>query len=197
MMGIGGGTLAVPTLNLCGYPIHRAVGTAAFFGMFISIPGTVGYLLAEPPAACRGRPSAYVSLSGLAVIVPGLDVHRDAGRARRARAVTAPAVAGLRRVPADRRGRGCSSARWPESARPARRRAARAARARPRTRRRSAAPVSRNRETQQVARSRSTCGTVSCRPRRARAPCLRRNDRLPVGSNRGRRPASAASSCAT
>jgi uncharacterized membrane protein YfcA len=25
VMGIGGGTLAVPTLNLCGYPIHRAV----------------------------------------------------------------------------------------------------------------------------------------------------------------------------
>ena len=38
MMGIGGGTLTVPTLNLCGYPIHRAVGTAAFFGIFISIP---------------------------------------------------------------------------------------------------------------------------------------------------------------
>ena len=33
VMGIGGGTLTVPTLNLCGYPIHRAVGTAAFFGL--------------------------------------------------------------------------------------------------------------------------------------------------------------------
>ncbi len=51
VMGIGGGTLTVPTLNLCGYPIHRAVGTAAFFGIFISIPGTVGYLLAQPPVA--------------------------------------------------------------------------------------------------------------------------------------------------
>ena len=48
-MGIGGGTLTVPTLNLCGYPIHRAVGTASFFGIVISIPGTVGYLLARPP----------------------------------------------------------------------------------------------------------------------------------------------------
>ena len=26
IMGIGGGTLTVPTLNLCGFPIHRAVG---------------------------------------------------------------------------------------------------------------------------------------------------------------------------
>src|SRR3954468_20651833 len=48
VMGIGGGTLTVPTLNLCGYPIHRAVGTASFFGIFISIPGTVSYLLAQP-----------------------------------------------------------------------------------------------------------------------------------------------------
>ena len=36
VMGIGGGTLTVPTLNLCGYPIHRAVGTAAFFGILPS-----------------------------------------------------------------------------------------------------------------------------------------------------------------
>lgn len=71
MMGIGGGTLTVPTLSLCGYPIHRAVGTAAFFGIFISIPGTVTYLLARPPAALPWATVGYVSLIGLALIGPG------------------------------------------------------------------------------------------------------------------------------
>jgi uncharacterized protein len=71
VMGIGGGTLTVPTLNLCGYPIHRAVGTAAFFGIFISIPGTVGYLLARPPVELPWASVGFVSLAGLAVIAPG------------------------------------------------------------------------------------------------------------------------------
>jgi uncharacterized membrane protein YfcA len=71
VMGIGGGTLTVPTLNLCGYPIHRAVGTAAFFGVFISIPGTVAYLLAKPPAVLPSATVGFVSLAGLALIAPG------------------------------------------------------------------------------------------------------------------------------
>jgi uncharacterized membrane protein YfcA len=71
MMGIGGGTLTVPTLSLCGYPIHRAVGTAAFFGIFISIPGTVAYLFARPDAGLPWATVGYVSLIGLALIAPG------------------------------------------------------------------------------------------------------------------------------
>ena len=71
MMGIGGGTLAVPTLNLCGYPIHRAVGTAAFFGLLISVPGTIGYLLARPGTGLPGLTVGFVSIAGLAVIAPG------------------------------------------------------------------------------------------------------------------------------
>jgi uncharacterized membrane protein YfcA len=71
IMGIGGGTLTVPTLNLCGYPIHRAVGTAAFFGMFISVPGTIGYLLARPPVELPWATVGFVSLVGLAIIAPG------------------------------------------------------------------------------------------------------------------------------
>jgi len=71
VMGIGGGTLTVPTLNLCGYPIHRAVGTASFFGIVISIPGTVGYLLAEPPVALPWATVGFVSVVGLAIITPG------------------------------------------------------------------------------------------------------------------------------
>ena len=71
VMGIGGGTLTVPTLNLCGYPIHRAVGTASFFGIVISIPGTVSYLLAKPPVELPWATVGFVSLLGLALIAPG------------------------------------------------------------------------------------------------------------------------------
>ena len=51
MMGIGGGTLSVPVLTLCSVPAHRAVGTAALFGLVIAIPGVVGFALAGPFAA--------------------------------------------------------------------------------------------------------------------------------------------------
>lgn len=71
MMGIGGGTLSVPTLSLFGYPIHKAVGTAAAIGFIIGVPGTVGFVLSGlgesdlPPFSF-----GYVSLLGLALIVP-------------------------------------------------------------------------------------------------------------------------------
>ncbi|MEM1274404.1 MAG: sulfite exporter TauE/SafE family protein [Pseudomonadota bacterium] len=45
-MGIGGGTLSVPVLTLLSFPVHRAVGTAALFGLVISIPGVVSFALA-------------------------------------------------------------------------------------------------------------------------------------------------------
>jgi len=71
MMGIGGGTLSVPAMTLCGVPVHRAVGTAALLGLWISLPATLGYLLAQPGAA--GLPPwtvGLVSLPGLAVVAP-------------------------------------------------------------------------------------------------------------------------------
>jgi uncharacterized membrane protein YfcA len=70
LMGIGAGTLAVPTLNLCGYPIHRAVGTAALFGLFISVPGTIGYLIAQPDTHLPWVTVGFVSFVGLAIIGP-------------------------------------------------------------------------------------------------------------------------------
>ena len=71
MMGIGGGTLSVPTMTLAGESIHRAVGTAAFFGLVISLPGTLGYLLAKPDVAMPPFTVGLVSLIGVAVIAPG------------------------------------------------------------------------------------------------------------------------------
>ncbi|HEX5787493.1 MAG TPA: sulfite exporter TauE/SafE family protein [Woeseiaceae bacterium] len=71
MMGIGGGTFSVMTLTLFGMPIHRAVGTAALFGLAISLPGTVGYVVAgwdDPrlPALSLG----FVNVLGFALIAP-------------------------------------------------------------------------------------------------------------------------------
>ncbi len=71
MMGIGGGTLSVPILSLFGYPMHRAVGTAAAIGFIIGIPGAIGFAITG-----WGAPSlppfslGYVSLLGFVLIFP-------------------------------------------------------------------------------------------------------------------------------
>lgn len=44
LMGIGGGTLTVPTLSMFSFPTHRAVGTAAAFGLVIALPAVCGFI---------------------------------------------------------------------------------------------------------------------------------------------------------
>jgi uncharacterized membrane protein YfcA len=71
MMGIGGGTLSVPVLTLFGYPIHRAVGSAAAIGLIIGIPGTIAFIATGWDAP--GRPPysvGYVNLLALFLILP-------------------------------------------------------------------------------------------------------------------------------
>ncbi len=46
LMGIGGGTLSVPVLSAFSTPIHRAVGTAAAFGLVIAVPAVLGFIWA-------------------------------------------------------------------------------------------------------------------------------------------------------
>ncbi len=71
MMGIGGGTLSVPILTLLSKPIHQAVGTSALFGLIISLPATVGFILGG-----QGVPTlpvgslGYVNVIGLLIISP-------------------------------------------------------------------------------------------------------------------------------
>jgi uncharacterized membrane protein YfcA len=71
MMGIGGGTFSVMTLTLFNVPIHRAVGTAALFGLVISLPGMLGFAVAGwgNPALPPGS-IGFVSLLGLICIAP-------------------------------------------------------------------------------------------------------------------------------
>lgn len=71
MMGIGGGTFSVSALTMMSQPIHRAVGTASFFGLLIAVPGTLGFIVngwGDPrlPALNLG----YVNLVGVVVISP-------------------------------------------------------------------------------------------------------------------------------
>ncbi|MCE3252985.1 MAG: hypothetical protein K0Q67_2005 [Cellvibrio sp.] len=70
MMGVGGGTIGVPLLTSCNYPSHRAVGTASFFGLLISVPGATAMLLAETPADAPQGMVGMVNLPGFALIVP-------------------------------------------------------------------------------------------------------------------------------
>lgn len=51
LMGIGGGSFGVPTMTLFNVPIHRAVATAAGFGVIIAAPSVVGFLLVDIPNA--------------------------------------------------------------------------------------------------------------------------------------------------
>lgn len=44
LMGIGGGTFGVPMMSLYAVPIHRAVATAAGFGVVIAVPAALGFL---------------------------------------------------------------------------------------------------------------------------------------------------------
>lgn len=71
LMGIGGGTLSVPTLSAFSFPIHRAVGTAAAIGLLIAVPGVLGFIWSGLDAA--GRPPlslGYVSVPAAVVIFP-------------------------------------------------------------------------------------------------------------------------------
>ena len=69
LLGIGGGTVAVIVMTLCGRSIHKAIATAAGFGFVIAVPGTVGWMLIG-----LGKPGlpvgsiGYVNVLGAGVI---------------------------------------------------------------------------------------------------------------------------------
>ncbi|RVA56389.1 sulfite exporter TauE/SafE family protein, partial [Mesorhizobium sp. M7A.F.Ca.CA.004.09.1.2] len=62
LMGIGGGTLSVPTLSSFSFPVHRAVGTSSALGLLIALPAVAGFIWSG--LAIAGRPPlslGYVS----------------------------------------------------------------------------------------------------------------------------------------
>ncbi|MEM7766776.1 MAG: sulfite exporter TauE/SafE family protein [Pseudomonadota bacterium] len=69
LLGIGGGTIAVLTMTMCGRPIHQAVATAAGFGVIIAVPGALGFaLLGQGQADLPIGSFGYVNLVAVAAI---------------------------------------------------------------------------------------------------------------------------------
>lgn len=68
LMGIGGGSFGVPLMSLYGTPIHRAVATAAGFGVTIAVPSVIGFLLVGVPDAPPLTVGA-VNIPAFAVII--------------------------------------------------------------------------------------------------------------------------------
>src|ERR1700757_1124575 len=72
LMGISGGSLATMMMTLYGVPIHNAVATSAGLGVPITIPGTLGNLIAGLPHQAQLPPLSlgFVSVIGVLLIAP-------------------------------------------------------------------------------------------------------------------------------
>lgn len=81
LMGIGGGSLSVPTLVAFGTPMHTAVGTSAALGVMLAIPAALGFIVSgwgavgTPPLSLGfvNIPSLIV-IGGLATLTAPLGV---------------------------------------------------------------------------------------------------------------------------
>ena len=67
LMGVGGGSFGVPLMTLYGTAIHRAVATAAGFGLLIAAPAVLGFLLT--PVEASARPPGTVGSVNLAAFL--------------------------------------------------------------------------------------------------------------------------------
>ena len=68
LMGIGGGSFGVPLMSLFGVPIHRAVATAAGWGVVIAVP-SVAVLLFTPVPSAPPYTLGAVNLPAFATII--------------------------------------------------------------------------------------------------------------------------------
>ena len=71
LMGVGAGTIGVPALVSFSMSIHKAIGTAAALGLFISVPATIG--LAFSGFEVPNRPPmsiGFVNLIALFIMFP-------------------------------------------------------------------------------------------------------------------------------
>ncbi len=71
LMGIGGGSISVPTLTAFGVPVHRAVGTSAAIGFFIALPGALAFMISG--LGLEGRPPislGYVNFVAVVLVAP-------------------------------------------------------------------------------------------------------------------------------
>jgi len=69
LLGIGGGTIAIMVMTLCGRSIHRAIATASGIGALIAIPSAIGFIIIG--LGQHGLPwgsLGYVNLPAMAII---------------------------------------------------------------------------------------------------------------------------------
>lgn len=69
LMGIGGGSFGVPLMTLYGVPIHRAVATAAGFGVLIAVPSVVGFLFLDVAAPVPPLTIGAVNVAAFVVVI--------------------------------------------------------------------------------------------------------------------------------
>ena len=80
LMGIGGGTLGVTYMTLCGRKIHQAIATSSGLGLLISVPATIGFIIAgwnveSLPIFSFG----YVNLLGVMIMIPSTVIAAPLG----------------------------------------------------------------------------------------------------------------------
>lgn len=82
IMGIGGGTIGVTLMTVCGTSIHRAVGTASGWGVAVGLPGAIAAIIVGwgreglPPFS-----AGFVNLPAFALIALATLVMAPAGAA--------------------------------------------------------------------------------------------------------------------
>jgi len=71
MIGIGGGTIGVPLLTSFNVTAHRAVGTAAAFGLLIALPGVLTLLvMGQTPVDAPAGTWRLVNIPAFLLIIP-------------------------------------------------------------------------------------------------------------------------------
>ena len=78
-VAIGGGVFGVLILTSFGRSVHRAVATAAGFGLAIAVPGAIGFVLAGQGAPVPPGAFGYVHLVGFASLAVATAVTAPLG----------------------------------------------------------------------------------------------------------------------
>ena len=81
LMGIGGGSFGVPIMTLHGVAIHRAVATAAGFGVAIAAPSVLAFLFLPLEGPVPPFTIGAVNLVAFAIIVPAAALSAPWGSA--------------------------------------------------------------------------------------------------------------------
>ena len=69
LMGIGGGSFGVPLMTQYAVPVHRAVATAAGFGVLIAMPSVIGFLMMDVQGSVPPLTLGAVNLVAFGIVI--------------------------------------------------------------------------------------------------------------------------------